>query len=204
MIRSVKGVLAAADADGVVVEVGGVGLLVHVSAQTLGRLPELGEVVALDTHLAVREDALDLYGFATGDERELFQAFVGVSGVGPRLALALCGLDRPDALRHAIAVGDAAHLQRAPGVGKRTAERLVVELRDRVGALGGVTGVAERGKGPAAAPGGGAIGAMADAREGLIALGFGLDEAAHALRDAPDDLDAAALIRHGLTRLRRG
>ncbi len=201
MIRSLKGLLASVGPDAAVVDVAGVGLLVHVSAQTLGTLPSPGAPVALATHLVVREDALDLYGFGSDEERELFLAFVGVSGVGPRLALALCGLDRPDALRHALAVGDVAHLQRAPGVGKRTAERLVVELRDRVGAL--ATIATPPGARPAAGAGVGA-GPMADAREGLIALGFGADEAAYALRDAPDDLDAAALVRHGLTRLRRG
>lgn len=201
MIRSLKGLLASVGPDAAVVEVAGVGLLVHASVQTLAALPAPGGPVALSTHLVVREDALDLYGFGSDEERELFLAFVGVSGVGPRLALALCGLDRPDALRHAIAVGDAAHLQRAPGVGKRTAERLVVELRDRVGAL--ATVAAPPGARPATGAGG-AAGPLADAREGLIALGFGPDEAAYALRDAPDGLDAAALVRHGLTRLRRG
>lgn len=198
MIRSLRGVLAAAMPDAVVVEVGGVGLLVHVSAQTADALPDVGEVVALSTHLAVREDALDLYGFAADDERDLFLAFVGVSGVGPRLALALCGLDTPANLRHAIAVGDAAHLQRASGVGKRTADRLVVELRDRVGALATVATPAARRGG--AAP---SRGPVADAREGLVGLGFAPDEATYALRDAPDDLDAAALVKFALTRLRR-
>lgn len=203
MIRSVSGLLAHVDHDGsVVVQVGGVGLGIAVSAQTLAALPHAGEAVSLQTHLAVREDALDLYGFATPAERELFAAFIGVSGVGPRSALALCGLDSPEALRHAIATGDAGHLQRAPGVGKRTAERLVVELRDRVGAF--ATAASPAGRVPVAArAGGGGISAVADAREGLVALGFTPDEAAYALRDAPGDLDAAALVRHGLAALRK-
>jgi holliday junction DNA helicase RuvA len=197
MIRSLRGTLAAAGPEGALVEVGGVGLLVHVSAHTLDALPPAGAAVRLETHLVVREDALDLYGFAAGAERELFEAFIAVSGVGPRLALSLCGLDRPDALRQAIASGDARRLQKAPGVGKRTAERLVLELRDRLGAVGGdprADGVSV-----AAAP----AGPAAEAHEAMLALGYAPEEAAHALREAPAGLDAAALVRHGLARMRR-
>ncbi|HWH14518.1 MAG TPA: Holliday junction branch migration protein RuvA [Miltoncostaeaceae bacterium] len=196
MIRSLRGTLAAAGPEGALVEVGGVGLLVHVSAHTLDALPPAGSAVRLETHLVVREDALDLYGFSGASERELFEAFIGVSGVGPRLALSLCGLDRPETLRHAIATGDARRLQRAPGVGKRTAERLVLELRDRLGAVGGdprADGV------PGAPP----AGPAAEAHEAMLALGYAPDEAALALAGAPPDLDAAALVRHGLARMRR-
>jgi len=192
VIRSVRGRLASLDADGAVVEVAGVGLLVHVSPTTMASLPRAGQEVALETHLVVREDALDLYGFANRAERELFEAFIGVSGVGPRLALALCGLDAPDTLRLAIARGDSATLQRAPGVGKRTAERVVVELRDRL--------VPANGGHPDARPGR-ADGYMA-AREGLVGLGFRPEEIDAALADAPPDLDAEALVRHGLARLK--
>jgi len=197
MIRSLCGTLAAAGPEGALVEVGGVGLLVHVSAHTLDALPPAGTTVRLETHLVVREDALDLYGFAGPAERELFEAFIGVSGVGPRLALSLCGLDRPAALRGAIAAGDARRLQRAPGVGKRTAERLVLELRDRLGAVGGDP------RADGLAPVAAAAGPAAEAHEAMLALGYAPDEAAHALAGAPDGLDAAALVRHGLARMRR-
>jgi len=196
MIRSVRGTLAAVGTDGAVVEVGGVGLLVHVSAQTLGRLPAVGGRVDLETHLVVREDALELFGFATAAERELFVAFIGVSGVGPRLASAICGLSDPDALRDTIQTGDPKPLQRAPGVGKRTAERLVVELRDRLGPVAErVRPVSER------LPGGGA---GAEAQEALVALGFTGDEIAWAFAEAPDGLETAELVRYALGRLRRG
>ncbi len=195
MIRSVRGTLAAVGTDGAVVDVGGVGLLVHVSAQTLGQLPAVGGRVDLETHLVVREDALELFGFATAAERELFVAFVGVSGVGPRLASAICGLSDPDALRETIQLGDPKPLQRASGVGKRTAERLVVELHDRLGP------VAERvrpfpGRLPAAGPG-------ADAQDALLALGFSGDEIGWALADAPEELSSGELVRYALGRLRR-
>jgi Holliday junction DNA helicase RuvA len=195
MIRSVRGTLTAVGPEGAVVEVGGVGLLVHISAQTLGRLPALGGHVSLETHLVVREDALELFGFSTGDERELFVAFIGVSGVGPRIASAICGLSDPVALRQTIQLGDPKPLQRAPGVGKRTAERLVLELRDRLGPALEMS----RPTGGRPLPGGPEV----EAHEALLALGFSGDEIAWALADAPQDLASGDLVRHGLGRLRR-
>jgi len=190
MVRSVRGRLAALDAEGAVVEVGGVGLQVHVSASTLAWLPAVGERVELVTHLVVREEALDLYGFGAAGERDLFMALIGVSGVGPRLALAICGLDSPEGLRLALARGDTAVIRAAPGVGKRTAERVVLELRDRVGAMNGGGGT-----------GGGTP--VDEARDGLVALGFAPGEVDGALADTPAGLDAEAALRHGLGRLRR-
>ena len=181
--------------DGPVIEVGGVGLLVRVSATTGAALPSVGGEAVLSTVLVVREESLDLYGFASPGERLLFEAFTSVSGVGPRLALAICAIGEPDDLRLAIARGDSARLQTASGVGKRTAERLVLELRDRLGSLAGFAGP------------GGVTHSAADqhlsARDGLVALGFKPEEADAALADAPGDLDAEGLVRHGLARLRR-
>ena len=196
MIRSVKGLLATVEADAVVVEVGGVGLYVRCSATTARALPLVGSPVSLTTHLVVREDALDLYGFATSGERELFEAFISVSGVGPRMALALCGVDEPDALRLAVARGDVAKIQLAQGVGKRTAERVVLELRSKMGEIATAT------------PNGSARG-LSDAdvfmaaRDGLVGLGFKPDEAEAALSDAPAGASAEELLRHGLARLRK-
>ena len=185
--------MLAHEPEGPVIEVGGVGLLVRVSATTGAALPATGGETSLLTVLVVREESLDLYGFATAGERLLFEAFTGVSGVGPRLALAICGLDAPDELRLALARGDSARLQAASGVGKRTAERVVLELRDRLGSLNG-----------AGAP---AVGGGADfylsARDGLVALGFRPEEADAALAEAPAGLDAEGLVRHALARLRR-
>lgn len=193
MIRSVRGRVVAHEPEGPVVEVGGVGLFVRVSATTAATLPAVGAEAALLTVLVVREEALDLYGFASAGERSLFEAFTGVSGVGPRLALAICGLDGPDELRLALARGDSARLQAASGVGKRTAERVVLELRDRLGSLNGGA--------PALAAAG--ADAYLSARDGLVALGFRPEEADAALTDAPPGLDAEGLVRHGLGRLRR-
>lgn len=190
MIRSVRGVVGAQDGGGVVIDVGGVGLYLRVSGTTAAGLPAPGSVATLQAHLAVREDALDLYGFATDAERALFEALIGVSGVGPRMALAICGVAAPDELRAAIAAGDTARIQRANGVGRRTAERVVLELRERVGVM-------PNGGTPASA------GPAAEARAGLEGLGFAPDDIDAALADAPAGLDAEGLLRHALVRLRR-
>ena len=176
------------------VEVGGVGLLVRCSATTSRALPGIGGDVALTTYLVVREDALDLYGFATAAERELFEAFISVGGVGPRMGLAICGVDDPDRLRLAVARGDVAKIQLASGVGKRTAERVVLELRGKVGEIvtadAGTSGITD-------------ADVFISARDGLVGLGFKQDDAEAALSDAPAGASAEELLRHGLGRLRR-
>jgi len=192
MIRFVRGHLVAADADGVVVGMGGMGFGVRVSDSTRADLPGIGSEVVLHTHLVVREDALDLYGFCDEAERVIFEALLGVNGVGPRSALAICGLGTPQAVAIAIGGGDVAYISKAAGVGRKTAERVILELRDKVG-IG------------ATAAGGGAvaIGARGGAREGLVALGFAPDQVDAALAGADADLDEEALIRHGLAVLGR-
>jgi Holliday junction DNA helicase RuvA len=190
MIRFVTGQLAEQDADGVVVGMGGMGFLVRVSDYTRGLLPPIGGEVTLKTHLAVREDALDLYGFGDDAERVLFMQLIGVSGIGPRMALTITGLTTPQLLANAIRGGEVAFLTQASGVGKKTAERVILELRDKVGGTGAI----------APAPGSGHRGG---ARDGLLALGFTEAEVDHALSSADDGLDEESLIRHGLAALGR-
>lgn len=192
MIRFVRGHLAAIDADGVVVGIGGMGVHVRVSDTTRAELPAVGSEVMLQTHLVVREDALDLYGFAGDQERLLFEALLAVNGVGPRMALAICGLGTPEALAIAIGGGDAPYVTKAAGVGKKTAERVILELRDKVG-------VATSGGSTPALPGTPRSGA----REGLVALGFAPDAVDAALAGADGDMDEEALVRHGLAVLGR-
>lgn len=194
MIRFVRGQLAAMDDEGAVVCMGGVGLHLRVSMTTRGLLPAVGTEVLLQTYLVVREDALDLYGFGDGDERRLFEALIGVNGVGPRVALALCGLGTPAMLAMAIRNGEVARLTKASGVGRRTAERVVLELREKMGSAGMPV------PGMPAGTGGGEHGT---ARDGLLALGFRPDEVDSALASAADGLDAEALVRHGLAALGR-
>jgi holliday junction DNA helicase RuvA len=132
MIASVSGVVAALSADTAVIEVGGVGLAVHCAPATLASL-RLGAGARLATSLIVREDSLTLYGFADDDEKQLFELLQTASGIGPRIAQAACAVHSPDVLRKALANGEVAVLVQIPGVGKKGAERLILELRDKVG-----------------------------------------------------------------------
>lgn len=141
MISSVRGVVLSVGLDHAVVEVGGVGLAVHATPSTLATLRR-GEDAQLATSLIVREDSLTLFGFADPAARELFGLLLTVSGIGPRLALATLAVLEPDALRQAIAEGNLAMLTQVPGVGKKSAERLSLELRDKVGALAGQATIA--------------------------------------------------------------
>lgn len=136
MIASVQGVVAAVGPDGAVVEVGGVGLAVSCSPGTLARL-RIGESARLSTSLVVREDSLTLYGFADDDERGLFELLQTANGVGPKLAQTILGVYPPREVRRAIATADYASLVKVPGIGRKGAEKLVVELRDRIGAIDG-------------------------------------------------------------------
>ena len=133
MIALLQGEVAVRRADHVVVACGGVGYRLNVSAETLRHVPRVGEPASLHTHLIVRDDALLLYGFATEEERDLFLLLIGVQSVGPKMALAVLSGGPPRELLGAVAAGDTARLQAVPGIGKRTAERIVVELREKVG-----------------------------------------------------------------------
>ena len=135
MIASVRGPVAAVGPDGAVVEVGGVGLTVHCTPGTLARL-RVGEPARLATSLVVREDSLTLYGFADDDERSLFELLQTASGVGPRLALAMLAVHAPDALRRAVSTEDLNALTMVPGIGKKGAQRIVLEMKDRLGPPG--------------------------------------------------------------------
>ncbi|MCL2849279.1 MAG: Holliday junction branch migration protein RuvA [Micrococcales bacterium] len=162
MIASVCGQVLWVGLDSAVVEVGGVGLAVCATPATLAGL-RVGSTGRLATSLLVREDALTLFGFADTDERDVFDTVQTVTGIGPRLALAMLAVHTPDELRRAVAADDLAALQRVPGVGRKTAQRIVLELKDRLGA-------------PAAVPGGAGAAAPGDLRgqvvEALTGLGW--------------------------------
>jgi holliday junction DNA helicase RuvA len=136
MIASVRGRVAAVGPEGVVVEVGGVGLAISCAPATLAGL-RVGTEARLATSLVVREDSLTLYGFADDDARGMFELLQTVSGVGPRVAQAVLAVHSPETVRRAVASGDTATLTRVPGIGRKGAERLVLELRDRIGAPAG-------------------------------------------------------------------
>jgi Holliday junction DNA helicase RuvA len=191
MIALLEGRVAVRRADHVVVTCGGVGYRLAVSAETLRHVPRVGEAVVLHTHLIVRDDALLLYGFATEEERDLFLLLIGVQAVGPKMALAVLSGGPPREVLGAVAAGDTARLQAAPGIGKRTAERIVVELREKVGATADDPIVITRGDDPRML-----------ARDGLVGLGFSPQEADKLLDGAPGD-SPEDLIAHALKGARR-
>jgi Holliday junction DNA helicase RuvA len=192
VIERLTGSLAAVNGDAVVVDVGGVGFLVDVSAITYRDLPAIGARVVLLTHLQVREDALQLYGFSTEEERELFRLFIGVSKIGPKLALAALSSRRPLALKQALATGDVAAFSSVPGIGKKTAERLILELKDKVGDLTGGAGVALGGGGLADE------GPVSLARAALLELGFASAEADKLLSKVDSTQPVEDIIRRAL------
>ncbi|MGA5302200.1 Holliday junction branch migration protein RuvA [Nucisporomicrobium flavum] len=179
MIASVRGTVAAVAADSAVIEVGGVGLAVQCAPGTLAGL-RTGAEARLATSLVVREDSLTLYGFADDDEKHLFELLQTASGVGPRLAQAVLAVHQPEAVRRAISAGDIAALTRVPGIGKKGAERLVLELRDRIGAVStGADGVA-----------GALTGGWQDqVRQGILALGWSAQQADQAVAAVAESVD---------------
>ena len=191
MIALISGRVVVRRPDHVIVDCGGVGYRLAVSAETLRHVPAIGNEVSLHAHLVVRDDALALYGFASETERDLFLMLLAVQTVGPKMAIAVLSGAPPRELLAAVAAGDVSRL-RAPGVGKRTAERIIVELRDKVAAT-----VAEdeisvtRGDDPRSL-----------AREALAGLGYGSDEIESLLDGAEGD-SAEQLISHALRSTRR-
>ncbi len=171
----------------VVVDVAGVGYRLAVSSETLEQVPAAGKQVTLHSHLIVRDDALQLYGFATEEERDLFLMLLGVQSVGPKVALAVLSGAPPRELLAALAAGDAARFQAVPGIGKRTAERIIVELREKAGVTLPEDEIrVSVGDDPRAL-----------AREGLVGLGYTAQEAERLLDGAPGDTPED-LIAHAL------
>jgi holliday junction DNA helicase RuvA len=188
MIASVRGEVLTRLAGEVVIEAGGIGYKLAVSSETLSSVAAAGEQARLFTHLVLRDDAMHLYGFASKAERELFLMLIGVQSVGPKVALAVLSGGSPRELLNAIASGDTARFQAVPGIGKRTAERIIVELREKV--AGKVSDEIVVRHTPTDDP-------RTLAREGLLGLGFTPEEAQglldSAAGDTPEDLISEAL-----------
>jgi Holliday junction DNA helicase RuvA len=183
VISRLRGVAAGRSPDGLVLDVGGVGYLVAATPRAL-RLADGEREVTIETYLHVREDALQLYGFADAAERELFLHLLGVSGIGPKVALAVVGSGQPAELRRAIALGDAARFQAIPGIGKKTAERIVLELSESTASA--VDSERELGPGELVA------------RDALVELGYSLLEAERALAEVDPALPAEERVRLAL------
>ena len=210
MIGSLRGRLLDRGTSDVLVEVAGVGYRVTIAPTTAVALGEVGDEVFVWIHHHIREDAETLYGFSSRDERVTFEALIGAHGVGPALALAILSVHAPVALTRILLEDDVAALCLVPGVGKKTAARLLVELKSRLDipdADLAAAVAAGRGNGAGGAAGAGGLGpasARADVRTALAGLGYTGDEIREATLDLPDDGDAAELLRAALSRLATG
>lgn len=203
MIGKLKGVIDSYGEDNVILDIGGVGYLVHCSARTLQMLPQPGEAATLAIETHVREDQIKLFGFTTDLEREWFRLLQTVQGVGAKVALSVLGTLKASELATAVAMRDKASVARAPGVGPKVAERIVTELKDKAPkftaldpAVIKLTGALEERSAPQP---------VADAVSALVNLGYGQPQAAAAIaaaaRNAGEGADTASLIRHGLKEL---
>jgi Holliday junction DNA helicase RuvA len=203
MIGKLKGIIDSYGEDYIVLDVGGVGYLVHCSARTLQSLPARGEPASLSIETHVREDQIRLFGFLTDVEREWFRLLQTVQGVGAKVALSVLGTFKPADLASAVATRDKALIARAPGVGPKVAERIVTELKDKAPAYAAVdpavirlSGAIEEKRAPQP---------ILDAISALVNLGYGQPQAAAAIaaaaRDAGESADTAGLIRLGLKEL---
>jgi holliday junction DNA helicase RuvA len=195
VIASVRGEVMVRRPDHVVIEAGGVGYRLAVSAETLKGVPSRGKEATLHAHLVARDDSMSLYGFTSEEERDLFLHLTSVSGIGPKVAIAILSGGAPRELLRAIAAGDAKRFQAAPGVGKRTAERLIVELREKV--AGELTeGIPAAGDSEEGEP-------RLLARDGLMHLGYTITEA-ETLLDGAEGSSAEELINAALRRAAEG
>lgn len=185
MIGSIRGKIILRSEKSIVVEVNGVGYKVNVSTETLVQTQKMGEEIFLLIHTHVREDSLDLYGFLNEQELEFFEMLIGVSGIGPKGALTILGVTSIETLRKAISTNDISYLTKISGIGKKTAEKIVIELRDKVNNRGD-----EKEEG--------SLRDELDALEALKALGYSQNEAREALKKVTPDLNTNAKIKEAL------
>ena len=197
MIYSLTGTVTHTEPGLAVVECGGVGFKCLTTASTLRALPPIGGKATLFTHLNVREDALDLFGFATEKELNCFRMLISVSGVGPKAALSILSESTPEKFAFAVASGDAKTLTRAPGIGNKIAQRIVLELKDKVSGAAVAEGIVEDGGVPSAS------GNAEEAVNALVVLGYTRSEAALAAGRCDDSLPVEEIIRQSLRRLSR-
>ena len=188
MIGRLRGVIVEKGLDSVVLEVGGVGYVVAVTPRTLTDLPGFGEEAVLHTHLHVREDQLALYGFDAAPDKDLFGLLLGVSGVGPKVAMAILATMTYEQLSIAVAADDVAALTAVPGIGKRSAQKLLLELKPKLDMVDDVAV---------------SSGPIGEVREALESLGYGLDEIRGTLAGMPHDLPIEEILKRSLQELGR-
>ena len=202
MIAYVKGTLEDRSEDNAVVDVGGIGYNVRISADTAARLPGIGEIVKLYTYTSVREDAIQLYGFLSKNDLEIFKKCITVSGIGPKGGLAILSVLDADSLRFAILSGDVKAITKAPGIGARTAERLILELKGKIKVEDTAIGMEIQGSQTAGA----AVGDSPQKREAveaLVSLGYGQAEAAKAVNaiEGIEAMDSGAVLKAALKKM---
>lgn len=197
MISYIRGELAAIEEEKVVVDVGGIGYGLYMPGQSMGKLPAIGAEVKLHTYLNVREDAMQLFGFLTRDDLKIFKLVIGVSGIGPKGGLSILSKLTPDDLRFAVLSGDAKAISTAPGIGKKTAEKLIIELKDKlsmddviqnvesVEEISGQSGVSQ---------------IQTDAIQALTALGYGNTESLRAVKqvEITENTDVETVLKQAL------
>lgn len=202
MIAFVRGLLMGKDEDGVVVEAGQVGLEIRVPLSVLEQLPPVGEEVKLYTYFQVREDGMSLYGFLSQQEKKLFKQLLGVNGVGPKAALGILSALRPEDLRIALISGDAKAIAKAPGVGMKTAQRLILDLKDKM-SMDELTESWMEANGKPVMPAeadSGLVGAAKEAVQALVALGYTNVEASKAVKkvELAEGMTAEDVLRASL------
>ncbi len=201
MFSYIRGPLVEISEDVIVVEAGGIGWNIHVPLSVLDRLPRTGETVQVYTSFQVREDAMTLYGFLCRQDLKMFEQLLSVSGIGPKAALGILSALNPDDLRMAVISEDVKAISRAPGIGPKTAKRVILELKDRVRMEDVLPTVQDDSLGTlSSAPGQGVEGVAKDAIEALVALGYSLTEATRAVRqvELSDGMSVEAVLKASL------
>ncbi|GAA0268841.1 Holliday junction branch migration protein RuvA [Faecalicatena contorta] len=188
MISYIRGELAAVETEKVIVDVGGVGYGIYMPGQAMGLLPQPGNEVKIHTYLNVREDAMQLFGFLTRDDLEVFKLVIGVSGIGPKGGLSILSHLTPDDLRFAVLSGDVKAISAAPGIGKKTAEKLIIELKDKLNIEDVLTHAADSSAAAVPVNNGGI---QSEAVQALVALGYGSTESLRAVKQV--ELDNATV-----------
>ena len=198
MISYLKGTLEALEEVKVVIDVGGIGYGVFMSGQAMGLLPSIGKEVKIHTYLNVKEDAMQLYGFLTKDDLEVFKLLIGVNGIGPKGGLGVLSALSPDELRFAVMSSDVKAICQAPGIGKKTAEKLILELRDKLRLEDALEHLASENEVQGAAAYQGEV--QSDAVQALVALGYGSTEALKAVRqvDITENMEVEEVLKQAL------
>lgn len=200
MISYIRGELVALEDDKVIVDVGGVGYGIFMSGQAMGQLPPVGSKVKIHTYLNVKEDAMQLYGFLNRDALSVFKLLIGVSGIGPKGGLGILSALGPDDLRFAVASNDVKAIQAAPGIGKKTAEKLILELKDKLKLEDALENAANAVQNTADTSAGMANEMTGEAVQALVALGYGNTEALKAVRqvEITEEMSVEDVLRQSL------